>query len=154
MVLISTPARSRCVAVVCRLCLWRHSRHILAIHLDLRPRQRRLRRSCPASEERLEGRHAIRVRSRVRRDLCLWVRFSMDAITPTCAKISVSVSLLRFNPQEFAPWSWRRSTACSSIDLFPAIECKQRSTVVDAAIEKSFLEAFAVDVLDLASKPD
>src|SRR5882762_5999805 len=34
-VLISTPARRRCVAVVCRLCLRRHSRHGTAIQLLL-----------------------------------------------------------------------------------------------------------------------
>ncbi|MBI2686833.1 MAG: tyrosine-type recombinase/integrase [Acidobacteria bacterium] len=33
MVLMSTPARSRWVAVVCRLCRVRHSRHSFATHL-------------------------------------------------------------------------------------------------------------------------
>ena len=32
-VLMSTPARSKCVAVVCRLCLLRHSRHTAAMEL-------------------------------------------------------------------------------------------------------------------------
>ena len=42
-VLMSTPARGRCVAVVCRLCRQRHSRHylpFLTMSSDIGPRSR------------------------------------------------------------------------------------------------------------------